>query len=86
MTKSSWADVIRAIERSTIPPVFDNEAVSILTGNPTKDFIISQDLPHNMSFRGFFAINSDDTIMDFKIRVLHKIRHSSKARRWWRRH
>ncbi|KAA6385698.1 MAG: hypothetical protein EZS28_018774 [Streblomastix strix] len=71
---AEWTDVIRTIERSTIPPIFDNEAASKLKE------------PLSIHLRGFFAIKSNEQILDLKRRIIHEIRHSSKARRWWRRH
>ncbi|KAA6402804.1 MAG: hypothetical protein EZS28_001672 [Streblomastix strix] len=85
MAGASWTEIVRAIERSTVPPVFDHDAFGLFDklGDNTSQ---THDSPQNMLFRGFFAIKSTETILDLKIRVLHEIRNSSKARRWWRRH
>ncbi|KAA6371577.1 MAG: hypothetical protein EZS28_032897, partial [Streblomastix strix] len=83
---TQWTEIVRAIERSTVPPIFDKEAAAVLNGMKKIDSNRFHGLPFSMSFRGYFAIQSFETILDMKVRVLHEIRHSSKARRWWRRH
>ncbi|KAA6379063.1 MAG: hypothetical protein EZS28_025409 [Streblomastix strix] len=83
---TQWTEIVRAIDRSTVPPVYDLKAAAYLNKIPIEESNRFQGLPHSLLYRGFFSVRSNETILDLKKRVLKEIRHSSKARRWWRRH
>ncbi|KAA6403487.1 MAG: hypothetical protein EZS28_000985 [Streblomastix strix] len=52
---TQWTEIVRAIERSTVPPVFDKEAAAVLNGMKKSDSNRFHGLPFNMFYRGYFA-------------------------------
>ncbi|KAA6403462.1 MAG: hypothetical protein EZS28_001016 [Streblomastix strix] len=83
---ADWQEIIQSLERSTIPPIFDHKAISDICHIPQAQLHLLDQLRYIMTFRGYFGIYDNETILQFKQRVIHQIKNSSKARRWWRRH
>ncbi|KAA6386499.1 MAG: hypothetical protein EZS28_017974 [Streblomastix strix] len=75
---------LRAIERGSVPPVFDYNLLPNKK-QTNKGIQPISNLPNEL-LRGFFQTQQNESILDLKRRILSSINHSERCRRWWRRH
>ncbi|KAA6392644.1 MAG: hypothetical protein EZS28_011829 [Streblomastix strix] len=78
-----WVMQLRAIERGSVPPVFDQDILQ-LKEKQVRNLHFNTQSKENL--RGFFLIRENESFLDFKRRILRAVKHSERGRRWWRRH